>query len=283
MVLHGNTSVVKWLAAAAHRPAHPVLFIPYLPSRPRRCSMPAVPPPPHHVLRLQISGLEEKKRESIMVVANQTKSRLQLAEDALHRVQVEAEKGQFELAAKKGEQCDWVGGGGEGGVLGGAAVCVQGAGKEFSAASTSWQLPRARGPAAMRLPHLTVPPPAACAHVQGSARPWRVSFRRPRPPWQSCRGSGMSWAPSWAPPKPSCRMCRTAWRLPGGCQGQGSSNVATGWLAGWLLADSGLLLAGGILRCCWLHLPHPPPSLHRHQCSAPLRAPPACPARLLQD
>ncbi len=37
---------------------------------------------------LQISGLEEKKRESIMVVANQTKSKLQLAEDALHRVQV---------------------------------------------------------------------------------------------------------------------------------------------------------------------------------------------------
>lgn len=36
----------------------------------------------------QISGLEEKKRESIMVVANQTKSRLQLAEDGLHRVQV---------------------------------------------------------------------------------------------------------------------------------------------------------------------------------------------------
>jgi hypothetical protein len=39
-------------------------------------------------LRPQISGQEEKKRESIMVVANQTKSRLQLAEDALHRVQV---------------------------------------------------------------------------------------------------------------------------------------------------------------------------------------------------
>ena len=198
--------------------------------------MPAVPPPPHHVLRLQISGLEEKKRESIMVVANQTKSRLQLAEDALHRVQVEAEKGQFELAAKKGEQCDWVGGGGEGGVLGGAAVCVQGAGKELSAASTSWQLHRARGPAAMRLPHLTVPPPAACAHVQGSARPWRVSFRRPRPPWQSCRGSGMSWAPSWAPPKPSCRMCRTAWRPPGGAGQMGRQGGQAGglWLAGGL-------------------------------------------------
>jgi hypothetical protein len=62
---------------------------------------------------VQISGLEEKKRESIMVVANQTKSRLQLAEDALHRVQVEAEKGQFELAAKKGKPCGrgWGGGG----------------------------------------------------------------------------------------------------------------------------------------------------------------------------
>ena len=42
----------------------------------------------HCISALQISGHEEKKRESIMVVANQTKSRLQLAEDALHRVQV---------------------------------------------------------------------------------------------------------------------------------------------------------------------------------------------------
>ena len=59
----------------------------------------------HCISALQISGHEEKKRESIMVVANQTKSRLQLAEDALHRVQV---------------------GGGGGGVLGVASgvVCL---------------------------------------------------------------------------------------------------------------------------------------------------------------
>lgn len=44
--------------------------------------------PPRRPALPQISGLEEKKRESIMVVANQTKSKLQLAEDALHRVQV---------------------------------------------------------------------------------------------------------------------------------------------------------------------------------------------------
>lgn len=51
-----------------------------------RIAMPPSPLLPSSLL--QISGLEEKKRESIMVVANQTKSKLQLAEDALHRVQV---------------------------------------------------------------------------------------------------------------------------------------------------------------------------------------------------
>jgi len=40
---------------------------------------------------LQISGVEEKKRESIMVVANQAKTKLQMTEDALHRVQVTPE------------------------------------------------------------------------------------------------------------------------------------------------------------------------------------------------
>ena len=59
-------------------------------------------------------------------------------------------------------------------------------------------------------------------------------------------------------------------RADGQARGAGGGPVA-GWLTG-----SGLLLAGGALRCPWLHLPPPPPWLHRHQCSAPL--PPRLPA-----
>ncbi|KFM22412.1 Centromere-associated protein E [Auxenochlorella protothecoides] len=51
----------------------------------------------------KITGVEEKKRESIMVGFNQTKSRLQIAEEGLHRASVEVEKLQFELSIKAGE------------------------------------------------------------------------------------------------------------------------------------------------------------------------------------
>lgn len=53
----------------------------------------------------KISGQEEKKRESIMVGFNKTKSDLQLAQEGLQRAQVDLEKTQFELQVKKCE-CD---------------------------------------------------------------------------------------------------------------------------------------------------------------------------------
>ena len=120
-----------------HVRAIPLLIAPLPPLSSLPLRLPASP---------QISGQEEKKRESIMVVANQAKTKLQMTEDALHRVQVgqramrgsaatmqrslagcvpgrtlqhapsaepgfasqvELEKTQFELQAKKGTQQGW--------------------------------------------------------------------------------------------------------------------------------------------------------------------------------
>ena len=52
---------------------------------------------------MQITGQEEKKRESIMVGFNRTKTELQVAQEAAQRAQLELERTQFELHAKKCE------------------------------------------------------------------------------------------------------------------------------------------------------------------------------------
>ena len=52
---------------------------------------------------LQITGQEEKKRESIMVGFNRTKTELQVAQEAAQRAQLELERTHFELHAKKCE------------------------------------------------------------------------------------------------------------------------------------------------------------------------------------